>query len=312
MLQRLPITIDHHLVQTLNKTWPKRATVCLMEKFQVDEMFDPAKPDYPVHMAPFFVHPKFQRIDEAAKSEVLTWGWIGYNQRTMAAEDYIVNPALGVVANQLLEGEDSVHFREATQQILVDEHYHTLMHMKAIERTRVQRGIQRNLALPRSVTFRRFEALRAELTEPWQRDLTAIAFAVVAEISVNAYLDMLANDTEIQEQNRRVAQLHNRDEHAHSRVLGEIGKVMYSNMSETQRGFFVRVLPEALRAFVAQDFSMWEAILTQLEVPDAAAIIADTSHGSRGAVIMRDYSGLHRFASEIGILEEIEFDFSPT
>jgi hypothetical protein len=312
MLQRSPMKIDHHLVQTLNKTWPKRATVCLMERFQVDEMFDPARPDYPVHMAPFFDHPKFQRIDEATKSEVLTWGWIGYNQRTITAEDYVVNPALGVVANQLLDGDDSVHFREATQQILVDEHYHTLMHMKAIERTRMQRGIQRRLALPRSVTYRRFEALCAELPETWQKDLTAIAFAVVAEISVNAYLDMLADDTDIQEQNRRVAQLHNRDEHAHSRVLGEIGKVMYSNMSEAQRSFFVRVLPEALRAFVAQDFSMWEAILTQLEIPDAAAIIADTRDGSRGNVIMRDYSGLHRFATEIDILNEIEFDFART
>jgi len=311
MLQPL-MKADHHLVQTLNKTWPKRATVCSMERFQVDETFDPAKPDYPVHLAPFFDHPKFQQLDEAVKSRVLTWGWIGYNQRTMAAEDFIVNPALGVVANQLLEGEDNLDFREATQQILVDEHYHTLMHMKAIERTRAQRGIQGNLALPRSVTFRRFHALRAELTEPWQRDLAAIAFAVVAEISVNAYLDILAKDTDIQEQNRRVAYLHNRDEYAHSKVLGEIGKVMYSNMSEAQRRFFVRVLPEALRAFVAQDFSMWEAILTQLEVPDAGAIIADTSRGSSGGVLTRDYSGLHRFAADINILEEIEFDFSST
>lgn len=87
---------------------------------------------------------------------------------------------------------------------------------------------------------------------------------------------------------------------------------MYANMNEEHRSFFVRILPEALRAFVAQDYSMWEAILQQLGVQDADAIIADTKEASAGAVIMRDYSGLHRFVSELGILDEIDFDFTGT
>jgi hypothetical protein len=186
------------------------------------------------------------------------------------------------------------------------------MHLRAIERTRAERNIETMLDLPPSVTYLRLAALREELSEPWQRDLAAITFAVVAEISVNAYLDLLADDQTIQPQNRRVAELHNRDEYAHSKVLAEVAKVMYVNMQKPQREFFARTLSQALSAFVAQDYSMWEAILTQLGVAEAAQIIDDTRESNRNATIMRDYSGLHRLAEDLGISAQIDFDFRPT
>ncbi len=302
---------NHKLVENLNRAWPKRATVCAMDKFQVEGEFSPELPDYPTRMVPFFEHSKFQRLEESVKSAVLTWGWIGYNKRTIAAEDHVVNPALNYICNNLL-GAGDWHFHEAMRQTLVDEHYHTLMHMRAMQRTRADRDIRRQLDLPMSVTYRRLEALRGTLVEPWERDLASVAFATVAEISVNAFLDILADDETIQPMNRRVAQMHNRDEYAHSKVLGEVGNVIYQGMSKMQRAFFVKVLPEALRAFVAQDFSMWEAILTQLNIACAAELIADARGAAAGAVIMRDYSGLHRFAEQAGMLQDMDFDFTGT
>lgn len=303
--------VDHQLVVRLNQAWTKRATVCSPDKLAVSEAFDPALADYPECMVPFFHHPAFQVLSAELKSSVLTWGWIGYNLRTVTAEEHVVNPALSVIANQYL-GKDDWHFREAMQQTLIDEHYHTLMHLRAIERTREQRALDQDLDLPPSVTYLRLIALREELPEQWQRDLAAITFAVVAEISVNAYLDLLADDHSIQPQNRRVAELHNRDEYAHSKILAEVAKVMYANMPDVQRSFFARTLSVALSAFVAQDYSMWEAILTQLGVEEAAQIIADTRESNRNATIMRDYSGLQRLAEDLGILEQIDFDFRPT
>jgi hypothetical protein len=87
---------------------------------------------------------------------------------------------------------------------------------------------------------------------------------------------------------------------------------MYANMQPTQRTFFARTLSVALSAFIAQDYSMWEAILTQLGVEDAVLIIADTQERNMNATIMRDYSGLHRLAQDLGICDEIDFDFRPT
>ncbi|KPC52723.1 diiron oxygenase [Amantichitinum ursilacus] len=303
--------VNHDLVRHLNRAWPKRATVCAVDRFQIEDEFDPARPDYPLSMVPFHDDPRFAQLDAATRSAILTWGWIGYNQRTVTAEESVVNPALSVIANQYL-GEDDWHFREAMQQTLIDEHYHTLMHLRAIERARAERQIDYTLTLPRSVTYRRLQEVQQGLNEPWQRDLAAIAFAVVAEISVNAYLDTLAQDQSIQPQNRRVAELHNRDEYAHSKVLAEIGKVMFANMATERRAFFAQMLPVALHAFVAQDYSMWEAILLHLQVPDAAAIIADAQTRNRGGVIMRDYTGLHRLAADIGILDQMNFDFTGT
>ncbi|MBH1968486.1 MAG: diiron oxygenase [Pseudomonadales bacterium] len=303
--------VDHQLIVRLNQAWTKRATVCAPDKALVSEPFDPARPDYPESMVPFFHHPAFQALSEELKSNVVTWGWIGYNLRTVTAEEHVVNPALSVIANQYL-GKDDWHFREAMQQTLIDEHYHTLMHLRAIERTRLDRALDHDLDLPPSVTYLRLVALREELPEQWQRDLAAITFAVVAEISVNAYLDLLADDHSIQPQNRRVAELHNRDEYAHSKVLAEVAKVMYANMQPPQRLFFARTLSVALSAFVAQDYSMWEAILTQLGVEAASQIIADTRESNKNATIMRDYSGLLRLAQDLGITEEIDFDFRPT
>jgi hypothetical protein len=304
-------TVDHQLVVRLNQAWSKRATVCSPDRANVVEAFDPTRADYPERLVPFFHHPGFQALSDQLKSAVLTWGWIGYNLRTVTAEEHVVNPALSVIANQYL-GADDWHFREAMQQTLIDEHYHTLMHLRAIERTRAERNIETMLDLPPSVTYLRLAALREELSEPWQRDLAAITFAVVAEISVNAYLDLLADDQTIQPQNRRVAELHNRDEYAHSKVLAEVAKVMYINMQPAQREFFARTLSQALSAFVAQDYSMWEAILTQLGVAEAAQIIDDTRESNRNATIMRDYSGLHRLAEDLGISAQIDFDFRPT
>lgn len=303
--------VDHQLVVRLNQAWTRRATVCSPDKAVVDEVFDPARPDYPECMVPFFHHPAFQALSEELKSSVVTWGWIGYNLRTVTAEEHVVNPALSVIANQYL-GKDNWHFREAMQQTLIDEHYHTLMHLRAIERTRLDRALDLDLDLPPSVTYLRLVALQQTLAEQWQRDLAAITFAVVAEISVNAYLDLLADDQSIQPQNRRVAELHNRDEYAHSKVLAEVAKVMYANMPPEQRLFFTRTLSVALSAFVAQDYSMWEAILTQLGVEQAARIIADTRESNRNATIMRDYSGLQRLAEDLGISDQIDFDFRPT
>jgi hypothetical protein len=303
--------VDHQLVVRLNQAWTRRATVCSPDKALVSEAFDPARPDYPECMVPFFHHPKFQALSDELKSSVLTWGWIGYNLRTVTAEEHVVNPALSVIANQYL-GKDDWHFREAMQQTLIDEHYHTLMHLRAIERTREDRALDQNLDFPPSVTYRRLVALRETLAEQWQRDLASITFAVVAEISVNAYLDLLADDQTIQPQNRRVAELHNRDEYAHSKVLAEVAKVMYANLQPSQQAFFTQTLSVALSAFVAQDYSMWEAILTQLGVEAAPQIIADTQERNKNATIMRDYSGLQRLAEDLGISDAIDFDFRPT
>lgn len=299
---------DLLLVRHLNQAWPRRAAVCAMADAE-PEAFDPQRPDYPGRLVPFFDHPAFQRLDDPVRGSILTWGWMGYNARTIVAEDQVVNPALHHIGRERLEAS-AWDFQEALHETLVDEHYHTLMHLRAMQRTRINRRLTQELRLPPSVTFRRLQSLQAALREPWEQSLAAVAFAVVAEISVNAFLDVLADDEQIQPSHRAVAQRHNRDEYAHSKVVAEISKVLYAGLPRHQQAFFVKVLPQALRAYLAQDFSMWDAILTQLRVEGGAAMLRDVMHQSPDSQLTRDYSGLRRFADELGILELIDFDFS--
>ncbi|WP_042338005.1 diiron oxygenase [Paraburkholderia ferrariae] len=300
--------VNTALIAQLNNAWPRRATVCDMERFRVEGEFDAKRPDYPVALVPFFEHEGIQRLDEPLKRQILSWGWIGYNRRTVAAEDHVVNPALNYLASEILPDDDWI-FTESIRQTLIDEHYHTLMHLNAIQRTRHQRQIDIDMDLPMSITYLELEKLKQQLVEPWEKQLAAVAFATVAEISVNAFLDILADDETIQPQNSSVAKLHNRDEYAHSKMLGEIGKVVFHRLTPKQKAFFVATLPLALRAFVAQDFSMWEAILRQLKVPNAAGIIRDCQQPGKETALTRDYSGLHRLADELGILGELDFNF---
>ncbi len=297
------------LVAQLNNGWPRRATVCDMERFRVSGEFDANRPDYPARLVPFYSHYAIERLDEPVKQAILTWGWIGYNRRTVAAEDHVVNPALNYLANEILDGDDWI-YAESIRQTLVDEHYHTLMHLNAIQRTRRERKLEIDMELPMSVTYRELEKLKRQLVEPWEKQLAGVAFATVAEISVNAFLDILADDETIQPPNSAVAQMHNRDEYAHSKTLGEISKVIFHRLTAKQKAFFVATLPVALRAFVAQDFSMWEAILRQLDVPNAAEVVLDAQQPGSQSALTRDYSGLYRLADELGIVDEIDFDFS--
>lgn len=303
-----PASPDLLLVRHLNQAWPRRAAVCAMQDAD-PAPFDASRPDYPRRLVPFYEHHGFQRLEEPVRSSILTWGWMGYNARTIVAEDQVVNPALHHIGHERLDAS-AWDFQEALHETLVDEHYHTLMHLRAMQRTRVNRRLVHELRLPPSVTYRRLQSLQAALREPWEQSLAAVAFAVVAEISVNAFLDVLADDEEIQASHRAVAQRHNRDEYAHSKVIAEISKVLYAGLPRHQQAFFIKILPQALRAYLAQDFSMWDAILTQLRVEGASAMIQDVMHQSPDSQLTRDYSGLHRFADELGILTLIDFDFS--
>lgn len=85
---------------------------------------------------------------------------------------------------------------------------------------------------------------------------------------------------------------------------------MYGNMPDEHKLFFISMLPEALNAYIAQDYSMWKVILQYFNIPDVDIIIADTRRNSENSVIMRDYSGLKKFASALNILDEIKFNFN--
>jgi len=305
------IHIDKHLIQRLRKSWPKRATVRgdYFDGTVEQSEFDPLLPDYPMKMLPFWDHPSFTRLDEQLKQQILTWGWLEYNKRTIHAEEKVANPAFELLMARRYPGVNGFDMRAVVQQSLIDEHFHSLMHYTAIEKTRELRNIDYNIMLPDSITYRRLLQTIDSVTTQWEKDTLILLWAIVSEISINAMLELLAKDNTIQPHHTKIALYHNRDEFAHASVLIEIAKTVYLHLSVKQRNFFIQYLPRAMSAFIEQDYSAWQGILQYFKIPKATEIIFDVKNNSITNPIIRDFSGLEKVVQLLDISDELEFDF---
>lgn len=297
------------VVARLAGNWARRATVKRDEP-DIDALFDAGRPDYPERIVPFRDHPTWQQLPDPVRSRLLSWGWIAYNRHTVLAEQRVANPAFALVMEGEFPGLGGQDMEIALAQAMVDEQYHTLMHINASAVTRRHRGAAMpDNVLPESHTARTHQRLRDQASERWQRSLTTLAFATVSEISINAMLDLLADDAEIQVVNSATAKLHNRDEYCHASISDEMAKLVHQVLPPDRQRFFVDMLVAGLEAFVATDYTTWERILEIEDVPGREQMLADTKADSGRSRLVRDYSGLHSLMSDMGVLDEVDFDW---
>lgn len=297
------------VIRRLAGNWHRRATVKRAEP-DIDDLFDAERADYPERIIPFRDHPTWHKLPDDLRSRLLSWAWIAYNRHTVLAEQRVANPAFALVMEGEFPGLGGHDMEIALAQAMVDEQYHSLMHITASALTRRKRGHHfADAALPESHTARTHQRLREQCAERWQRSLTTLAFATVSEISINAYLDLLADDPDIQVVNSTTARLHNRDEYCHASISDEMAKLVYDVLDAEKRRFFLDMLVAGLDAFVATDYTTWAAILQVENVPGWQAMIADVQAENSSSRLVRDYSGLHSLMSEMGVLPDIDFDW---
>ena len=297
------------IIEKIVETWPNRAAVRNDAALR-EVQWEAERPDYPIEMLPFHRHPTFVALDDHKKRAILTLAWLVYNERVVTAEEFVANPALMMMSQTTIRGADELAIRTAIQQTLVDEHFHTLMHMRAMDTTRRMRGdVRRDLRFPDSVTYRRLLALKDEHPDKADSDLLTLVWAIVAEISVNAYLSLLSTNTDIQPMHRIVPYLHNRDEFAHSSIFIEISKLLYLRMSEREKSLFNEFLPEALRAFFAQDYSAWKVILHEVGVDGYEEMLHDCAADPGFKMLSRDFSGIRDLVDELNIREKVNYEF---
>jgi alpha-N-dichloroacetyl-p-aminophenylserinol N-oxygenase len=297
------------VISRLAGNWHRRATVKRSEP-DIDALFDADRPDYPERIIPFRNHPTWQGMPDDLRSRLLSWAWIAYNRHTVLAEQRVANPAFALVMEGEFPGLGGQDMEIALAQAMVDEQYHSLMHISASALTRRKRGCDfADNLLPESHTARTHQQLRAQCAERWQRSLTTLAFATVSEISINAYLDLLADDPDIQVVNSTTARLHNRDEYCHASISDEMAKLVYDVLDTEKRRFFLDMLVAGLDAFVATDYATWMAILQIENVPGWGRMVADVQDDKSSSRLVRDYSGLHSLMSDMNVLNEIDFDW---
>ncbi|MEV5506683.1 4-aminobenzoate N-oxygenase [Streptomyces orinoci] len=302
--------IDSATLSRLVRAWPRRAAVTSRSEILRDHAeFDPSIPDYPLGIVPFAEHPLFLAAAPEQRQRVLTGMWIGYNERVIATEQLIAEPAFGLVMRGVFPGSDDPLIRQGVQQALVDESFHTYMHMLAIDRARELRQVRSRPAQPELITYRRLRQTLAAMPERWERDVAVLVWGAMAETCINALLALLARDTGIQPMHSLITTLHLRDETAHGSVVVEVVRELYARMNAAQRRTVIRCLPPALEAFAEQDLSILRLELAAAGVAGAEEITGDLRTSSTGRRLVRDFSGAQRLVQQLGLAHEIDFDF---
>lgn len=301
-------TINHTVIKKLVDSWPKRAGVRSTDYYRQNHAteYDADIPDYPMELLPFRNHPRFIDATPKQQQEILTWAWLVYNERVVTAEEYVANPAFNMVIQGVFPGADNYFQKQALQQCLIDEHFHSLIHRTAIHETKKLRVIDAELHCPPSIIYRKLLENQDKVSENWQKDLLTLVWTVVSEISINAYLNLLSTNDFIQPMHKAVTWLHNRDEFAHSSILVEITKSVYIHLNSQQKCFFKIALPKALNAFAAHDFSLWYAILKQVDLKSYSEVIRDCEENTSNGNLVRDFSGLNKLSEELDITADFK------
>ncbi|MGW0535648.1 4-aminobenzoate N-oxygenase [Streptomyces sp. NPDC003032] len=297
-------------LRRLVAAWPRRAAVTTSpDALDESGTYDPRLPDYPLQIVPFATHPRFLAATPEQRGQVLTGLWIGYNERVIATEHLIAEPAFDLVMRGVFPGSDHPLVRQAVQQSIVDESFHTYMHMLALSRTRQLRGVRNRPEQPPLITYRRLREVLAEIPEEWERDVAVLVWGAVAETCINSLLALLAGDDSIQPLHSLITTLHLRDETAHGSIVIEVVRELYARMDAGQRRALVRCLPLALEAFAEQDLSTLRLELDTAGVTGAAEIVDDLRASASGRRLVRDFSGAQRMVEQLELADAIDFEF---
>jgi hypothetical protein len=195
-------------------------------------------------------------------------------------------------------------------QAMVDEQYHTLMHLDASALTIRQRGLSGSaLDLPAPCTVRTHARLCATADHPWQPPLITLAFATVAELSINAYLNLLADDHLVQPVNSTIVRLHSRDEYCHASITAVLAETAYQHMSADRRRYFLEMLGRGLEAFAAQDYLAWQRIMALSGVRDGSRLLADAQADRSRHRLFQDHSGLRALVDRLGAAGRVDFEW---
>ncbi|QHE71699.1 AurF N-oxygenase family protein [Rhodococcus sp. WAY2] len=302
--------VESAVVARLARNWGQRATVKKPEP-DLDALFDLDKRDYPDELLPFADHDSFRHAPEDQQNRLRAWGWIAFNKNVMDIEQYVVNPGFDLVAHDALDTGIGDTFAVAVHEAMVDEQYHTLMHLNASAVTRRRRGwAMPNNALPDVLTLRRQRAATADAADPRKRAITTFAFMTVAEISISSYLDLISENEAIQPVNRATVRLHNRDEYCHASIADEIAGVVYDTLGPDDRRHLLDGLVDAMTAFSSNDYSTWRTIVEVIDLHDGQAMIDDAEHDTGRSALVQDFGGIHKLCKHLGVAGEMSFDWA--
>jgi hypothetical protein len=289
------------LLRRLATSWERRARVKQAE-LDGEALFDDRRDDFIPDLLPFRAHPAFMAAPDAMRAQILSCGWLAYNEKTLDIESKIVAPACHhIMAGEVPGLQDGVSKRIAAQT-LVDEAYHELLVLKACEVTRERRGVGA-VILPESQLIVRMRHAQTQCGAQWQRVLVQLATAIVSEVFISDYLHRLSQESSIQPFNRLTVQAHRHDELAHGSIFKGLAKCLYGSLRRPEREFFTEVLPQPVRWFANVELDVWQAMLQQIGFPATDTVIGDCRSANEENLARIDYADLIALAEELDLLQ---------
>ncbi len=282
----------------MDKRWRTgKAQVKQNQELNWDEELDPNKPDFLPSLLTFNSHPFYQEKSIEIQLLVLALGWIIYNWKTVAIEGALIGPACMDIIHHKIPGSKNHIIQNVASETLVDEAYHIYLVNTAICITKNQIGLH-DLTLPQFnlVTFMKQEQNNCD--EDWQKILIRLVTAIVSEIFISDYLNLLADNNTINPFNRKVVDIHRKDELAHGCIFKNLTKLIYAELNSEQKEFFLAKLPLPVKWFANSELNVWEAALKQINFSKASEMIQDCAT-TETALNRIDYSGVTTLVEEL-------------
>ncbi|KVO05447.1 diiron oxygenase [Burkholderia ubonensis] len=288
------------VVERLAASWNHRVAV-RQERLDLTQYCDDAIPEFPVSMVPFWDDEDFAGLADARKRRFLGAAWVAYNEKAMYLEDEIVQPLCSLLLKGRLPGAGDPRLKQVLAQIQVDEQFHILMCVDVCHCARERHALD-GYVLPEPLVGAGQRARLAQVGDDARRAaIVRLAYASIAEMSINAYLTQVSGDMTIQPLNRINTDMHRRDEAAHSTAFHEIVASVYRALDLAGQQAFRDEIAAALDVYTTPDASAWASILAFLDVPGRDRMLARLDARTRGAKLNRDYATLRSLFDELGI-----------
>ena len=289
------------LLQRLANNWGRRARVKQPE-LDGETLFDDSKDDFIPDLLPFQDHPAFLAAPDDMRKQILSCGWLAYNEKTVDIESKIVAPACHhIIAGDVPGLQDGVS-KQIAGQTLVDEAYHELLVLKACQVTREKQGLGA-VTLPESQLIVKMRQAQAQCSARWQKVLVQLATAIVSEVFISDYLRLLSQEMTIQPFNRLTVEAHLRDELVHGSIFKGLTKCLYGSLNEHEREFFIEVLPKPVHWFANIELEVWQAMLQHIGFRATDTVIRDCRSANEENLTRIDYADLIALAEELDLIE---------
>lgn len=294
---------SYRLLQKMSSNWERRAQVRTSKQdAETVYGFESDRPDFRQDLLPFKDREAFLQASPQVRNTILSCGWLAYNEKTIQIEAQIVTPACYEILKGNIPGASDEVSQQIASETLVDESFHVLLVNRACCITRKHRGLE-SLKLPNSHLVSKMYREQEGCRENWQKILVGLVTAIVSEVFISDYLELLADDLTIQPFNRIVVDTHRRDEIAHSCIFKNLAKCIYPQLNPAQKQFFAQILPKPVRWFANMELTIWEAMLEQIGFAPTQEVIADCAATNEVNLMRIDYSGVTALARELGILD---------